>query len=477
MKKRNVSGMRYKWMRTSVIIVTLILVLVLAVFSVFCATYYYNSVRAGLESKAKTAAGFFENYITGSYSEYYTSAIRYAETFEDGDKLELQFIGTDGRVFKSTNSITAGGNPGTYDVTRALETGTMQPYNGVSKSGEHIISVSAPIVRSDGRVLGVMRYITSTKLIDRQILNAVLIATLIALFVILIVVMLNLVFARSFIEPVNEITQMSKRISAGSYGIQIEKTYDDEIGEMVSSINEMSIKIAQSEKMQTEFISSVSHELRTPLTAITGWSETLLYDDQMDAEARRGINIILREARRLTKMVEELLEFTRMEDGRFTLNIEQIDIMAELEDSIFTYSELLKQEELEMSYTPCDDEIPLIPGDPARLRQVFLNIFDNASKYARDGKRIDVSIKMDSDFVIIKTRDYGTGLDEDELERVKMKFYKGSNAKGRGSGIGLAVCDEIIRYHGGKLILNNAEGGGLVVTVMLPISSSVKTDI
>lgn len=469
--------MRYKWMRTSVIIVTLILILVLAVFSVFCATYYYNSVRSGLESKAKTAAGFFESYITGSYSEYYTSAIRYAETFEDGDKLELQFIGTDGRVFKSTNSITAGGNPGTYDVTRALETGTIQPYNGTSKSGEHIISVSAPIVRSDGRVLGVMRYITSTKLIDKQILNAVLIATLIALFVILIVVMLNLVFARSFIEPVNEITQMSKRISAGSYGIQIEKTYDDEIGEMVSSINEMSIKIAQSEKMQTEFISSVSHELRTPLTAITGWSETLLYDDQMDAEARRGINIILREARRLTKMVEELLEFTRMEDGRFTLNIEQIDIMAELEDSIFTYSELLKQEDLEMSYTPCDDEIPLIPGDPARLRQVFLNIFDNASKYAREGKRIDVSIKMDSDFVIIKTRDYGTGLDEDELERVKMKFYKGSNAKGRGSGIGLAVCDEIIRYHGGKLLLNNAEGGGLVVTVMLPISSSVKTDI
>lgn len=290
-------------------------------------------------------------------------------------------------------------------------------------------------------------------------------------------VALNFVFIRSFIEPVNEITQMSKRISAGSYGIQIEKTYDDEIGEMVSSINEMSIKIAQSDKMQTEFISSVSHELRTPLTAITGWSETLLYDEQIEAESRRGIGIILKEARRLTKMVEELLDFTRMEDGRFTLNIEQIDISAELEDSIFTYSELLKQEELEIRYTPCDDEIPLIQGDPARLRQVFLNIFDNASKYARDGKHIDVSVKMDSDYVIITTRDYGEGLDEDELERVKMKFYKGSNAKGRGSGIGLAVCDEIIRYHGGKMLLANADGGGLAVTVMLPVSSLVKTDI
>ena len=476
MNKRNVSGMRYKWMRTSIFIVSAILLVIFALFAIFCTTYYYNTVTSGLESKAKTAAGFFENYISSSYNEYYDSAIRYAETFEDGDKIELQFIGTDGRVFKSTNSITSGGKPETADVVRSLETGTIQPFMGKSKTGERIISVSAPIVHSNGQVLGVMRYVTSTKLVDRQILTAILFAALIVCFVILIVVVLNLVFVRSFIEPVNEITKMSKRISAGSYGIQIEKSYDNEIGEMVSSINEMSIKIAQSEKMQTEFISSVSHELRTPLTAITGWSETLLYDEQMDAEARRGITIILREARRLTKMVEELLEFTRMEDGRFTLHIEQIDVAAELEDSIFAYSELLKQEDLELSYEPCEDEMPLIPGDPARLRQVFLNIFDNASKYAREGRRIDVSVKMDTEYVIIKVRDHGNGLPEDELERVKMKFYKSANAKGRGSGIGLAVCDEIIRYHGGRLLLNNAEGGGLEVTVMLPMSSSVTAD-
>ena len=255
MKKRNVSGMRYKWMRTSIIIVSALLLLVLTLFAVFCTSYYYNTVRSGLESKAKTAAGFFENYVTNSYNEYYNSVIRYAETFEDGDSLELQFIGTDGRVFKSTNSITAGGKPETADITRALETGTMQPYVGRSRTGERIISVSAPIVHSNGQVLGLMRYITSTKLIDRQILHSVLIATIIAVFVILIVISMNIVFVRSFIEPVNDITRMSKRISAGSYGIQIEKSYDDEIGEMVSSINEMSIKIAQSEKMQRWMLS------------------------------------------------------------------------------------------------------------------------------------------------------------------------------------------------------------------------------
>ena len=471
--KRKIRGMRHRWMRTSVIIVTAILLAVLVLFTGFIGNYYYSTAKSGLVSKAKTATGFFENYITNTYAEYYASASKYAETFEDGDKLELQFIDTSGRVLISTNSITSGNMPGTPDVTRAIENNKVEPYIGRSATGERIIAVSAPITYSDGQVVGVMRYITGTGRVDRQIINAAAVAFVIMVMIVLMVIFINMAFIRSFIEPVGEITQMSKRIANGSYGIQIEKTYDNEVGEMVSSINEMSIKIAQSEKMQTEFVSSVSHELRTPLTAITGWSETLLYNEDMDEESKKGIAIILREARRLTKMVEELLEFTRIEDGRFTLNIEQIDISAELEDSIFTYRELLKQDELDLVYEPCDEDIPLIPGDPARLRQVFLNIFDNAAKYARDGKQIEVSVKRDSEFVIITVRDHGDGLPEDELEHVKMKFYKGSNAKGRGSGIGLAVCDEIIRYHGGSLTLENAEGGGLAVIIRLPLSSSV----
>ena len=284
----------------------------------------------------------------------------------------------------------------------------------------------------------------------------------------LIVAVISMIFLRSVVEPVREITAAAKQISGGSYGIQIGNHYRDEMGDMVKAINEMSLKISQSEKAQTEFISSVSHELRTPLTAITGWGETLIYDENLDEESRRGVNIILKEARRLTKMVEELLEFTRMQDGRFTLNAQPCDIGAELEDSIFAYRELLRQEDMTIEYEPCDEELPLINGDPARLRQVFYNIYDNAAKYARDGKRITVSTRTDGENVFLYFRDYGPGIPEDELERVKLKFYKGSS-KERGSGIGLAVCDEIIKYHGGDLTLSNAEGGGTLVTIRIPV--------
>jgi signal transduction histidine kinase len=330
------------------------------------------------------------------------------------------------------------------------------------------MAVSAPLTYAGGQVIGVMRYVTSLRPADSQIRADMLMAVGAGAGVMLLVAVVSMVFLQSVVEPMREITATAKQMANGSYGIQIGKKYRDEIGDMVEAINEMSIKISQSEKAQTEFVSSVSHELRTPLTAITGWSETLIYNEDLDEETKRGIGIILKEARRLTKMVEELLEFTRMQDGRFTLNAEPMDVAAELEDSIFAYRELLKQDDMSIDYDPCDEELPLINGDPERLRQVFYNIFDNAAKYARDGKRISVSTSTDGDNVFVRMRDYGPGIPEDELERVKMKFYKG-NSKERGSGIGLAVCDEIIKYHGGDLTLSNAEGGGTLVTIRIPV--------
>jgi len=467
-------GLRQRWLIGTLLIVLAVVVVAVCIFSVTIYNYYYATVRTGLESKAKTATDFFANYVAKSYADYYDSAYRYAETFKEGDRLELQFVDTDGRIMLSSMTITSGASPNTPDVKAAVESRQISSWVGRrSGTGERVMAASAPMIYADGEVIGVMRYVTSLRRVDKQVFMNILMATGIGALVLLIVFFLNLVFIRSVITPVSEITKMSKRIAEGSYGIQIINSYQDEIGEMVGSINEMSMKIAQTEKIQTEFISSISHELRTPLTAITGWGETLIYNDQLDDESRRGIAIILREARRLTKMVEELLEFTRMEDGRFTLNIEMVDIAAELEDAIFAFRELLHQDELEIDYiSDVYDEL-LIPGDPNRLKQVFLNLFDNAIKYGREGRRIEVEIAAEGGYVKISIRDFGPGAPEDELENLKMKFYKGSNSKERGSGIGLAVCEEIIRYHGGTMSLANAVGGGFIASIYLPVSSTV----
>ena len=122
---------------------------------------------------------------------------------------------------------------------------------------------------------------------------------------------------------------------------------------------------------------------------------------------------------------------------------------------------------LYLAYLDNDDDIPEISCDPKRLRQVFLNILDNAAKHGTDGKRIEAMINYANDMVIVKIRDYGPGIPEDELPLVKKRFYKGSS-KARGSGIGLAVCDEIVQMHGGNLKLENATSGGTLVTIEIP---------
>ena len=278
-------------------------------------------------------------------------------------------------------------------------------------------------------------------------------------------------FWKNISEPIDRLTGFAAQIASGSYGSKLEERSDNEIGNLTDAINDMSEKVALAEKARTDFISQVSHELRTPLTAITGWSETIAYDPAVQGDSLRGLNILSKEAERLTGMVTELLEFTRIQDGRFNLRIETVDIAEELEDAIFTYGKLMKQAGMDVHYDPPAKELPLIPGDPERLKQVFLNLLDNAMIHGGEGKMIDVSLGRDGNYVKIVFRDYGSGIPDAELPHVKEKFYKGSS-KNRGTGIGLAVCDEIITRHKGRMEIRNADGGGCMVQLYLPIRSS-----
>jgi signal transduction histidine kinase len=464
------SGLRRRWLLNTVcVLCALGLVCVLAVTVVFAA-YYYNNMQSDMRHRAKTTTEFFADYLNQNYNEYYQSCINYAQSFEDRNNIELQFINAQGQLVASSYGQWAGTAPVTPEIAQAVSTRSVRPYVGMDPdTGERIMAVSSPMIYSNGEVIGVLRFVTSTRKLDTQIAVVGAIALAALVFVVLVVVVSSYYFVRSIMLPVGEITEKAKRIAGGTYGIQIEKKYDDEIGELADTINEMSAQINQNEKMQAEFISSLSHELRTPLTAITGWSETLLDSDSLDQETRRGMKIILREARRLTEMVVDLLDFTRMQDGRMTLNIELTEIRGEFEDTVYMYGSRLSQDGIQLNYLDNDDDIPEISCDPKRLRQVFLNILDNAAKHGGEGKRIDASIHQEGEYVVVRIRDYGPGIPEDEIPLVKHKFYKGSS-KARGSGIGLAVCEEIVQMHDGSLTLENAKGGGTLVTVSLPIT-------
>ena len=468
-----IRGLRQRWLVSAVLPVALLVMAAVAIFTVASAQYYYSSMISGLEARARIAADTFVGYGVRSYNEYYRLASYSVETFEEKDVLELQFINTNGRVQASSYGLTAGTSPGTPDIENAVG-GAMGYFQGRDpQTGENILSVSCPL-QFNARVMGVLRYVTSLRAVEHQILMSFLAAAGIALLVVILILISNTIFINNVVEPVAVVSDAARRISGGSYGIRVDNRYQDELGELVDNINDMSLKISQAEQIQQEFVSSVSHELRTPLTAINGWAETLEVDPFGNEEqTKRGLAIIKKESRRLTAMVEELLDFTKIQDGRFTLRVDTVDLVSELEDTIYTYRELFRQESIELNYTLDDENIPPAAADGERMKQVFSNVLDNACKHGGAGKRIDVRVSREGDGLVIRVRDYGPGIPPEELPFVKQKFYKGSS-KARGSGIGLAVCDEIVKLHGGSFEVSNAGDGhsGAVVTITIPLAAN-----
>ena len=437
-----VKGIRRRWLISSVGVLVLILAVVVATFSLIMKSYYDSGILSDMESKARAASGYFETYVGAGSEEgdYLTAAQDYVSSFTEGSKLELQFLTPGGTVLYSSNGLTLSGTvPATEDITRLQTTGKVSSFRGTApQTGERITAVSAPLAYN-GELMGIMRYETSMRLVDRQVLMLTLAAAGLCLLILVLVYLSNGRFVRSIVDPVQRVTAVAQRIAAGSYGIQVEKRYDDEVGELTDAINDMSQKIKQAESMKSDFISSVSHELRTPLTAITGWAETIMNGEARDAsDIRKGMGIIASES-----------------GSRVP-----ISITAAMPEGIVVH------------HTDCEDMLPPIPGDPDRLRQVFCNLLDNAAKHGGSGGRIETAIYPEDGDVVITVRDFGPGIPPEELPNVKYKFYKGSSTA-RGSGIGLAVCEEIVSLHNGELTIKNAEDdqGGCLAEIRLPMGT------
>ena len=217
-------------------------------------------MQRGLEIRVQDAADSFNSYFMNSYTEYYQMAVYYTDSFDDKDRIELQFISPSGRIQASSYGLTVGTSPRTTDITDAVSTGEKAVFQGKDPAtGESILSVAYPLMFNE-RVVGVMRLVTALRTVDRQVMLAVLAVFLIAAACMAMVVISNLLFINRVVEPVAVVSDAAKRISGGGYGIQIENRYTDELAGLVDNINDMSLKIGQNEKMKTEFISSVSHE-------------------------------------------------------------------------------------------------------------------------------------------------------------------------------------------------------------------------
>ncbi len=463
-------GSTRRW--TTNVLAGIVLLLVLVEIAAIAAVryYYYQNVENALELRARQAYNTFSLYVSSPTFDFETGAWDFVEAFRDKEKMELQVINAAGEaVVSSSGFVPQEQTMPDYELAKTAED-QMGVWHGRTADGESVMAMTVVIRDGQQNVLGSVRYIVSLELVNRQLLIFSVLMLLFGLAIVFFVMLSSTYFVNTIVSPVAEIGRAARRIALGDYDFRIEKKYDDEIGDLCDTINYMAGEISAAEQMKNDFISSVSHELRTPLTAIKGWSETLREGGAGDAEmTAKGLEVISDEAERLSGIVEELLDFSRMQSGHISMQFTRMDLLAELEEAVVLFRDRAKREGIELIYVEAA-ELPPIVGDRDRLKQVFINIIDNAIKYSNPGGRVRVEAADMGVHVQVVISDSGVGIAKADLPNVKNKFYKANRTR-PGSGIGLALADEIVRRHKGKLEIESEEGVGTTVTITLPAAA------
>ena len=222
-------------------------------------------------------------------------------------------------------------------------------------------------------------------------------------------------------------------------------------------------------KLRNEFISNVSHEFRTPLASIVGFAETIDSDDDMPNETRSEFNkIILSEAKRLANLINDILNFSKMESGDIILNKEKTQIIELLRSVVDSLMRKIEKKSLIVS-TDYPDGEEFVFGDKKWLKIVFENIIENSIKFTNPNGKISVSLKESDDFVEILISDTGVGIPENEIPFLFQKFYKGSKYSNEpGTGIGLCMVKEILDLHKGEILISSEVNKGTSVLIKIP---------
>ena len=443
-----------------------VVLIVLIIAGVACVVVRNSYLRQVRDTAEEYAAGF--SALASIDEDYFTLAAKdYCEQFEAKDKIEIMVLDKNGSVIVSTSGFERKDLP-MPDYTAAKEAVTGKAYwLGKSTVGESILAGTYILEDSATGSNGAIRYAVSLRVCNMRILRSCLLIIFIAISVLALSAFSGIFFVKSIIRPVREVSSAARQIAAGAYKEELRSQHNDEIGELCDSINYMQSELKNAENLKNDFISSVSHELRTPLTAIRGWAETAKMSVGEDRGlVERGLDVVLSESDRLSNLVEELLDFSRIQSGRFSLNMRPFEVSTLLESAVSMYEELAAKRNIEVNFSIPKNDV-MVNGDADRIKQVFINIIDNAVKYTEEKGQVLIQQIAEESCVRITVKDTGVGIPAQDVDHVKEKFYKANNSV-RGSGIGLAVADEIIKQHQGLLFVESTEGIGTTVTIVLP---------
>jgi len=444
-----------------IIILTLVITDI-ALVSVLRA-YFLNNVRDTLYSQLSISTDIYERYFSDSTLE--ENVANDEDGFWRQSEGHVQIVSLDGIVLLDSTGNRPSGALSTEDVLMALEGQEGTTIFTSEESGESLMAASMPLY-SNGEIVGALRLITSLRGVQQSMGIIVMYLSVFGVAVVILTTLISNVIALRFIRPIDKLTKTAEIMATGNFNVVSVKMHEDEIGKLSDTLNYMAKEIKKKEELKNDFISSVSHELRTPLTSIKGWAVTLK-DPLTDTELlHQGLDIISNESDRLKSMVDELLDFSKFVSGKITLEKEWIDL-----EELFLFlkhniADRAKRENKNFNVETKED-MGTYYGDPNRLKQVFINLIDNAFKFTKEEGHITLKMEKHRNYVDFIVEDDGSGISEEDITKVKEKFYKGKTSNST-NGIGLSICDEIALLHGGELIIESQLDQGTKITLRLP---------
>lgn len=429
-------------------------------------TYFYNNIEETLETQLSTSIDYYKRYFSDDSLE--NNVLNDVDFFWSQTNARVQIIDNKNKLLMDSYGDLIDISSNNKDIKRALEGEKANIVFSNPETKEKLMAVSSPIVVS-GNTVGVLRFIASLEGAEKSLDSIFYNFGIFGFILLILSTIVSNIFGRSIIKPIESLTRTAELMADGNFDVVSETKYDDEVGKLSDTLNYMASEIKKKEDLKNDFISSISHELRTPLTSIKGWAITL-NDEATDKELLdMGLNVISNESDRLKDMVDELLDFSKFVSGNIVLKKEKImlkDLFLFLDRNMAPRA---KREGKKLITLIPKEEISLFI-DMNRMKQVFINLLDNSFKFTEKGGKIVIQMDYFRDYIDLSVEDDGAGIPEKDIGKVKEKFYKGKTSQSN-NGIGLSICDEIAKLHGGKLIVKSEINKGTKVIIRLPKES------
>lgn len=456
-KKRLVSSFLY------IIIITVVILEVLIINIV--RENYYKNLEDNMYNQIMVSSDLYLRYFSDtSLSE---NVLNNVDTFWKQTSAQVQIVDTTGNVLMDSIGVPPENLAEMEDIKKALNGQRGKWIGSVNYDDEKVMTIAYPL-KSGKSIVGALRFTSSLREVNREIKDIAVVFIGIGVFVIIISGIMSIFLSNTIVEPLKEVTLVAEEMAEGNYKIKSKKRYDDEVGKLSDTLNYMAEEIQKEDQLKNEFISSMSHELRTPLTSIKGWAVTLknknVYSTDMLFD---GLDIIEKESDRLTSMVEELLDFSKFISGKITLKRERVNIIDVILQIKTQLTPRAERENIDFR-VEFNENVPFIISDENRLKQVFINLLDNAFKFTHAEGSVILTLDILENNLVINVVDTGCGIPPEELPRVKEKFFKGKSSKSQ-NGIGLSICDEIIKLMNGTFEIRSELDKGTDIVITLPI--------